>query len=82
MFGLRDGREGPLPAVHVHIAVVAVYFHVKSAAVAPAFDQELELVALVPIGVCPLWDEDRITPLQFKVTVNTNQICQVCLQFH
>ena len=41
MVSLRDGREGPLLAVHVHIAIVAVDFHVKSATVARAVDLEL-----------------------------------------
>ena len=81
MVGLRDGREGPLLAVHVHIAIVAVDFHIKASTVARAVDLELELVALVSVRVYPLWVEDGVIFLQF-VKGNTNQICQVCLQFH
>ena len=54
MVSLRDGREGPLLAVHVHIAIVAVDFHVKSATVARAVDLELELVPLVSVWMTPL----------------------------
>ena len=81
MVSLRDGREGPLLAVHVHIAIMAVDFHIKASTVAGAVDLELELVALVPVRVYPLWVEDGVIFLQF-VKGNTNQICQVCLQFH
>ena len=81
MVSLRDGREGPLLAVHVHIAIVAVDFHIKASTVAGAVDLELELVALVPVRVNPLCVEDGVIFLQF-VKGNTNQICQVCLQFH
>ena len=81
MVSLRDGREGPLLAIHVHIAIVAVDFHIKASTVAGAVDLELELVPLVPVRVYPLWVEDGVIFLQF-VKGNTNQICQVCLQFH
>ena len=60
MVSLRDGREGPLLAVHVHIAIMAVDFHIKASTVAGAVDLELELIALVSVRVYPLWVEDRI----------------------
>ena len=74
MVSLRDGREGPLLAVHVHIAIVAVDFHVKSATVARAVDLELELVPLVSVRVSPLWVEDGVISLQFAREIQTKYV--------